>query len=86
MSGDRYALVTSASGCPAALKGYQPPDTPHSIAYVSTKSIDTAGRQVCEYKGTTTGQNGTRTSYELSFCGKIPSGLSGATKQFSFYT
>ncbi len=86
VSGDRYALVTSASGCPAALKGYQPPDTPHPIAYVSTKSIDGASRQVCEYKGQTKGNNGTFTSYELSPCGKIPSGLSGASKQFSFYT
>jgi hypothetical protein len=86
VSGDRYALATTASGCPAALKGYQPPDTPHPIAYVSTKSIDGSSRQVCEYAGQTKGDNGTFTSYELSPCGKVPSNLSKASKQFSFYT
>jgi Fibronectin type III domain len=85
-SGDRYALSTSSSGCPALLSGYQPPDTPHPIAYVSTTSIGSGSQHVCEYKGTTKGNNGTFTSYELSPCGRIPSGLSGASEQFSFYT
>jgi hypothetical protein len=88
VSGTRYALATTPTdaACTALLPGYQSPDTPHPIAYVSSTSIDGSSQHVCEYEGHTTGQNGTFTSYELSPCGTTPPGMSGASSKFSFWT
>lgn len=92
VSGDIYALVDrpTEAACTAALPGYQKnvpkPDIPHVIAYVSTKSLGSGSQHICDYEGHTTGKDGTYTSYELSPCGKTPSGLSGGSQKFSFYT
>jgi len=87
VSGDVYALATSVSGCVSALPNAQAPDKGHPIAYVSTTSTGSGSQHICAYKGTTTGQTpGNWTQIELSPCGKIPGGLSGASQQFSFYT
>ncbi len=88
VSGDLYALVDrpTQAACTTALPGYQPPDTPHVIAYVSTSSLGGSSQRICDYQGHTTGTSGTYTSYELSPCGKIPAGLTGASQKFSFWT
>ncbi len=88
VSGDLYAVVDrpTQAACTAALPNFQPPDTPHVIAYVSTRSPGGSSQHVCDYEGHTTGTSGSYTSYELSPCGHIPSGLTGTSQKFSFYT
>jgi hypothetical protein len=88
VSGDLYALVDrpTQAACTAALPNFQAPDTPHVIADVSTRSLGGSSQHICDYEGHTTGTNGSYTSYELSPCGHIPSGLTGTSQKFSFYT
>jgi hypothetical protein len=91
VSGTMYALVTTPTqqACTQALPGFQPPDTPHVVAYVSATRVDASSRQICEYVGQTTGANSppTFTSHELSPCGTVPPGLSGNPPiAFRFWT
>ena len=83
-----HLLTPSCARCPATstpwsprphgglhqqLPDYQPPDTPHPIAYVSTTQIDSSSQHVCEYEGTTTGDKARSPhSDELSPCGTSP--------------
>ena len=68
VSGDVYALVTTPTNaaCTAALPGYQPPDTPHPIAYVSTSRSTAPVSTSASTRATRQGSSGTFTSYELS--------------------
>lgn len=87
VSGDLYALVgrPTQAACTAALPLWQKPDIPHVIAYVSTKPLGRGSQHVCEYAGTTTGTSpGKWDSYELGL--RPPSGLTGASSKFCFYT
>ncbi|MBO0747966.1 MAG: hypothetical protein J2O47_06440, partial [Acidimicrobiaceae bacterium] len=89
VSGDVYAIVGSPSqtACTNALSNYQPPDTPHVIAAVSTSSMGPGSQHICEYQGKTTGTNGTFDTEELVPCGSgAPAGLSGANQVNNFWT